>query len=316
MKLMSIIKKQGNLAFIKRLLKAGTIHTIIGELLLLGKDRTALEIARLSIEFKTKSKLQKKYGKYLEEFDKVNSENDLEHISSDIIWFCWFQGLDNAPKLVRKCYESLKRNLYNHKIVVITADNITNYVDFPPYIIEKWDRGIITNTHMTDLLRLELLIKYGGTWIDATVLCTRDEKEIPNYYFDTDLFFYQILKPGRDGCSTYMSSWYITAKSNNKILLATRYLCYKYWEKNNFLIDYFLLHDFMSIVLEKYQEDWKNVIPVDNATPHILLLRLFEQYNIELWQSIVEQSPFHKLSYKFSKEQEQTEGTFYKKIVG
>lgn len=316
MKLISTLKKQGGLTYIKRLLKAGVIHTLIGEFLLLGKDRTALEIARLSIDFKMKAKLKKKYVKYLYEFERNVAKEQLEHVSSNIIWFCWFQGLDNAPLIVKKCYESLKKNLYNHKIVIITADNITDYVEFPTYIIEKWNKGIITNTHMTDLLRLELLIKYGGTWIDATVLCTRDEKEIPNYYFDTDLFFYQILKPGRDGCSTYMSSWYITAKSNNKILLATRYLCYKYWEKNNFLIDYFLLHDFMSIVLEKYQEDWKNVIPVDNATPHILLLRLFEQYNIELWQSIVEQSPFHKLSYKFSKEQEQTEGTFYKKIVG
>lgn len=42
-------------------------------------------------------------------------------------------------------------------------------MEFPKYIEEKWKRGVITHTHMTDLLRLELLIRYGGTWIDATV---------------------------------------------------------------------------------------------------------------------------------------------------
>ena len=34
------------------------------------------------------------------------------------------------------------------------------------------DSGQITKTHLSDLLRLELLIRYGGTWIDATVFCT------------------------------------------------------------------------------------------------------------------------------------------------
>ena len=28
-------------------------------------------------------------------------------------------------------------------------------------------------------------------------------------------------------------------------------------KRNNTMLDYFLLHDFMSIVLEKYEEDWK-----------------------------------------------------------
>ena len=54
-------------------------------------------------------------------------------------------------------------------------------------VMEKWEKGIITHTHMTDLLRLELLIKYGGMWIDATVLCTAKEEEIPCYFFDSDL---------------------------------------------------------------------------------------------------------------------------------
>lgn len=49
----------------------------------------------------------------------------------------------------------------------------------------------------------------------------------------------------------------ISAKTNNKILMATRYLCYQYWKENNTMWDYFLLHDFMSIVLEYYQMNGK-----------------------------------------------------------
>ena len=93
---------------------------------------------------------------------------------------------------------------------------MNKYVQFPNYIIEKWNAGLITNTHMTDLLRLELLIRYGGMWVDATVLCTSRSKNIPKYYFDSELFFYQCLKPGRDGHCNYISSWLISAKTNNK----------------------------------------------------------------------------------------------------
>ena len=89
----------------------------------------------------------------------------------------------------------------------------------------------------------------------------------------------------------------------------------EYWKKNNKMIDYFLLHDFLSIVLEFYEEDWKKIIPVDNSTPHILLLRLFDKYDEDIWNSIKEQVPFHKLTYKFEKEKMKEERTFYKRLL-
>lgn len=87
-------------------------------------------------------------------------------------------------------------------------------------------------------------------------------------------------------------------------------------EKNNAMDDYFLLHDFMSIALDKYEDDWKQIVPRDNATPHILLLRLFDSYNEEMWQVIKEQTPFHKLTYKFDKEKTEINDTYLKKILG
>lgn len=87
-------------------------------------------------------------------------------------------------------------------------------------------------------------------------------------------------------------------------------------EKNNAMDDYFLLHDFISIALDKYEDDWKQIVPRDNATPHILLLRLFDSYNEEMWQVIKEQTPFHKLTYKFDKEKTEINDTYFKKILG
>ena len=76
--------------------------------------------------------------------------------------------------------------------------------------------------HFSDILRVCLLYDNGGTWIDSTVLCTSYEANIPDYFFNSELFFFQCLKPGRDGHATYMSSWYINAKSHKRILEATK----------------------------------------------------------------------------------------------
>lgn len=314
MTLIETLKKQGGVTLLRRYWKSGAFFTAFGELLLLGKSRTSLEILRLSAELKTKQKLKKMYISKLKEFDK-SYDATIPHKSSNKVWVCWFQGIEDAPKLVQRCYESIKRNLTESDIILITESNMHEYILFPDYIMKKWKSGQITHTHMTDLLRIALLTKYGGTWIDATVFCTRKQNAIPSYFFDSELFFFQCLKPGRDGHATYISSWYMSAKSNNKILAAVQYLCNEYWKENKELLDYFLLHDFVSIVLEYYPEEWKKIIPRDNATPHELLLILFEDYNEQMWEAISDQVPFHKLSYKFEDEKFKQKGTFYEKVV-
>lgn len=313
MGLKQIFEKQGGINLLKQYWNGGAFFTAAGEFVLLGKDTKALEILRLSAQYKIKKNLEKSYKKKIDEFQS-NYVDDKPHEASNKVWICWFQGLDNAPALVKKCYESLKQNLTDREIILITSDNMCDYVKFPEFILEKWKAGQITHTHMTDLLRLELLIKYGGMWIDATVLCTSKREEIPDYFFNSDLFLYQILKPGRDGQAQPISSWLISAKTNNKILMMARYLCYEYWKKNNEMVDYFLFHDFVMISLEQNEEDWKKIIPRDNAAPHMLLLRLFDKYDEETWNAIKEQTPFHKLTYKFDKENEIIKDTYYQHL--
>lgn len=308
------LKKQGGTKLIKQYISSGVFFTAMNQLMVLGKNQKALEILRLSTQYKVKRKLQKKYRNALIQFDS-SYDNQLEHKSSNKVWICWFQGIENAPDIVKACYKSAKRNLAGKEIILLTKENLLDYVDFPDYIIEKWEKGIITHTHMTDLLRLELLINHGGMWMDATVFCSRDEKDIPDYYFNSDLFVFQNLKPGRDGQSHLISSWLMSGKTNNKILMATRHLCYEYWKKNSKMMDYFLLHDFFSIVLEYYEKEWKAIIPCSNTTSHILLLRLFDEYNGAIYDEVVAQVPFHKLSYKFDLSQKEINNTFYQRII-
>ncbi len=295
-------------------------HNLIFALFLsimLGFDKKSLEILRLAVTNRLLKKLRKQYKQFMADWktknqDSVFSERT-ENNSERKVWICWFQEMNLAPDLVKKCFESIKQNITDREIVLITEDNYKQYVQFPDYIQDKIRCGIIPKAHMSDLLRLELLTRYGGTWIDATVYCSG---KCPWYMLDSNLFLFQNLKPGLDGHVTCISNWFITAKSGNKILEMTLALLYDYWAKNSYLIDYFIFHDFFQLAIEAYPEEWEKVIPLSNSLPHILLLRLFEPYDEKIWIAVKEQTSFHKLSYKFTEEQAKKEGTYYKEILG
>ena len=312
MNLKKVIKKQGGMKLFRQYIKGGVLFTAISQFLLLGKDRTALEILRLSTRLKNKQKLKRRYKKKIEQHVLEYSDT-LVREKSNKLWVCWFQGMEEAPELVKTCFDSLRRNLTDREIILITDSNYRDYISFPKNVQEKIDLGIIQRTHLSDLLRLELLIKYGGTWIDATVFCTGNI--IPKYMLDSELFLFQCLKPGRDGQAAVISSWFITAYSNSKILLLTRELLYDYWNEHKELINYFLLHDMFQIAIEQYPEEWDKVNPFDNATPHIILLRLFETYRQDVWEAVTARTPFHKLSYKFDSEKFNMKETFYEKVL-
>lgn len=290
--------------------RAHVLFFALVQTVLQGFTKKSMEIVRLSVNNRILKKLRRKYRGVIADFKRNVQAAPRQR--SNKVWVCWLQGMESAPLLVQQCYRSLQENMPDRDIILLTDVNYRDYVKFPAHVQEKIDSGIITRTHMSDLLRLELLLTYGGTWIDATVWCSGNS--IPRYMLDSDLFVFQHLKPGADGHPTLISSWFMTACTNHPILELTRVLLYDYWEKHNSMVDYFLLHDFFQLAIEAYPDDWNQVVPFSNSTPHILLLRLFQQYDEVTWNAVRDMTPFHKLTYKFKEEQKLLEGTYYRML--
>ena len=304
-------KKSGGVKILRQYWNAGVLFTAIIQFVLLGRSKAALLLLREIVTLKTQNKLCRKYNNVLEQFD--GNYKQKSHTRSKKIWIFWWQGIENAPVLVQKCYNSVKENLADWEIILVTEKNYSEYANFPSYIIQKLQKGQITLTHFSDLLRLELLINHGGLWLDSTVLCTSGS--IPISIINSDLFVYQILKPGADGHATIMSSWCMYAKTNNKILIATRELLYEYWKKNTKLVDYFLLHQFFSIVCKHYPEEAQKIPPFSSSIPHILLLHLFDEYDEQYWTDLKRMACFHKLTYKLEGMETDKMGTYYDMII-
>lgn len=306
-----LFEKAGGWNTVANYAKAGVLPYAITQIAISGFSRKSLEHLRNGIGLKVNRKLTKKYLPLLKEWDETYKEPVVSEKCK--VWICWLQGLQNAPYVVQQCVKSIKENVTDREIVVITSDNYREYTDFPDYILDKYKKGQISHTHFSDLLRLELLMRHGGTWIDSTVFCSGSN--IPSYMLDSDFFVFQNLKPGSDGNVTNTSNWFISARQGNKIIAAERFLLFTYWKNHNSIIDYFLFHHFMNVIAKYYSDDWMRVIPYPNSLPHVLLLRMFEPYDDELWQNLKAICPFHKLSYKRTQEEFDREGTYYKSIL-
>lgn len=309
-----IFMKVNGIQQLKQYAKSHVLCFALFETLILGLSKKSLELVRLAVNNKIYKRLKKKNRQFIDDYVREHKKDDSEKKHSNIVWTIWLQGMENAPYIVQKCYQSMKENIRDKEIIVITEDNYNQYVKFPDYIMEKYHKGIISKVHFADLLRIELLANHGGTWLDGTVFCSGKPKR--DYFLDSELFLFQKLKPGLDGHCTSISSWLMTAYSNNCIILLTRALLHNYWKHYNYAVDYFILHDFFQMAIEAYPEEWKKVVPLSNSIPHILLLRLFDEYDENIYKAVCEMTPFHKLSYKFDAEQAEIEGTYYKKIFG
>lgn len=89
------------------------------------------------------------------------------------IWVVWLQGLSQAPYVVKECITSWKHHNPTWNVQLLSMDNVKEYVSLPPRLWDLHEKGKISNTHMSDILRIHLLFHHGGVWADATLLCLR-----------------------------------------------------------------------------------------------------------------------------------------------
>jgi Capsular polysaccharide synthesis protein len=125
------------------------------------------------------------------------------------IWMLWFQGAEGMPWLVRRCYESWIECNPWWEVTLLSDANLYQYVD-----LDYSELSYLGKAALSDLIRLELLAKYGGVWADATCLCMCPlENWLPGYFSSG---FFAFDRPGHD---RPLASWFIAASPRNPLVL-------------------------------------------------------------------------------------------------
>ena len=311
-KLITKFRQLGGFTLLREYARIGALLTLVKELVrITGKGLPPKEIYP-ALERKVQPILRKRYEKTMHGLIEKYNTVCLEQKRSDKIWFCWLQGMENAPLLVKACYESQKRNLVGKKIELISYDTYGQFIELPDYIVKKHKQGKIPHPQFSDLIRLELLIKYGGTWIDSTVLCTGNN--FPEKVLDSDLFLFQ-YRDAQTNKIVGFSNWFITSCTNNRVLLVLREMLYQYWRDYDCVIDYYIFHLFFSMIINECPEEMSKMLKNNNSVTLMLDKRITHKYDDVWMKKLTSVCAFHKLNYRIKPDNRNAEQTFYDKII-
>ncbi len=218
------------------------------------------------------------------------------------VWVCWWQGEDAAPELVKVCLDSIRRSIPEDKAVLrlITLDNCMEYVTFTDTVIKKYNEGKITLTHLSDMLRAELLYRYGGMWIDATYYVAN---KLNKNIFERDTFYtlkYPVsiwksdISRGRWSCNllkVYPGSIFA------RILMESFWY---YWEVNDSMIDYFLIDYVATLAYDMFPavQSMIEKCPISSSTVFELQKNLCRKFDAEKYKKWTQESTFFKLNWR------------------
>lgn len=266
--------------------------------------------------------LKKHYEKLLINYLYNNNHHLFQNISktptlqqSKTIWVCWLQGYNNAPLIVKKCIDQIKK--YNQNVIVLNLENYHNYVELPEIITEKFSQKKITPTHFSDILRFALLAKHGGLWIDSTYLTFQP---LPSDIWENNFFTLSSQKP-------IFKKWipqgkwsgnFIKFEKGDPTPLIIYSIFIQYWIDNDYLIDYFLI-DYIIRLNYEYNFSFKKQIDQnkDVGDNIFFLIEILSKQQSEKIDRYLNQdtTKIYKLTHRFSLNSVDLHDSYYEKFI-
>ena len=241
--------------------------------------------------------LKIKYRYFINEFNNKKVKITKEKINQKCIWIFWWQDIENAPEIVKKCFNKLKS--YDLNVELITKNNYKEYVSIPQYIIDLLENEKITLTHFSDILRFNLLADHGGLWLDATIYVS--DKNRVNEILKKDFYTIKLKKcPRRNVSKGLWTGYCMGGNKNNELFIFMKEFFNEYWKNNTILIDYFLIDYMISVGYDKI-ENIKNYIEkndFNNEGVNLLMENINGIYEDKKYVEITKDNPIQKLSYK------------------
>ena len=243
-----------------------------------------------------------------------NSGKPRESAVSRIIWSAWLQGLDNAPEMVNVCLESHQKHLPGYEFRVLDMENYRQWVELPEWVEEKYARGMIPAALFSDVLRVAVLKRYGGVWMDASVLCTGfDNQQLQKQWTEVENSRFAVFRYYRKGdrYPSGLSNWFIAATPDNVVLTSVYDMLTAYWRDYDCTIDYYMMHLFISCALKAFPEMERGMPKLNSRYSFFLGDALSRTYSQEAWQELVDHVAIHKLNYRKAEEAQKNPLSYY-----
>lgn len=267
---------------------------------------------------KLRAKLKVRFAKlYLKKYVDfgINCKIDKNKNRKDekIIWQYWHQGAKEVPKIIKKCLLSVKEQMKGYKQIVLDYNSIKDYVELSDRYYRLLEDKKMKIAHFSNVLRVYLLEKYGGTWIDSTIYLT---DKIPDEIMNSNFCILQkdILS---DLSGNNNSCFFIHNKEYSAHIAMMKNILDKYWAENDFVINYFMfehISTMLSQIKGELKDEWDNMPRYSAEITGELQKHLFDEFKIDEFEKIKKLTPIHKLTYKKPKKTAQ-KNTYYDYIL-
>lgn len=261
-----------------------------------------------------------KFDSFITSYDTGNAAIKHHKEENKNIWLMWFQGEENAPELVKRCIENIRRMNSDKNVMVISQNNLNEFIDVPYKIMTLVNEGNMSPTHFSDYCRSVLLSEYGGVWIDATLFSV---KTIPAEIFSRE--FYTIKDKSEQNFNVSVAhyrwnTFMMEAKvGESNVFNFVKDFLDNYWVHEDSSIDYLLIDYVLDIAYSKF-DIYKQVIDsvdVNNEDTLWLESMLNRKFDKRDWKLQLEKRTiFYKLTYK-NKHYRDFNGkaTYYEKLL-
>lgn len=236
------------------------------------------------------------------------------HAEPRRVFTLWLQGEEQAPRLVRACLDSIRRNC-GAELVVLDGKTVFDWISLPDDIVRRWREGKIKAAHFSDICRVELLYRYGGIWTDATDYL---DAPLPEWLWEADFFVYQggdTLKGTYGG----IQNCFIRGAKDAYLLKVWREAIYAYWAAEDAPIDYFI-HQLLfcrAVAANPRAAELYASMPSKVQDPtHVLWYQYADQpYDETRMREICAEALFQKTSYKSGSAMNPVPGSFADHIL-
>jgi hypothetical protein len=205
----------------------------------------------------------------------------------NIIWAFWDGP---PPDIVNRCMQSWKYYNPDYKIILLNKQNLSRYI--PNVDIAALRHANESHTRFSDFVRLHVLAKHGGIYIDASIIChkpfswlhaVQKKKQVDfiGYYLNG------FTEPAYKAHSPVVENWFFAATPHSKFV--------KDW-----LLEFMRTNDYKTIdqyLQNVYNEEKVSIQKIegpDYLAMHVAAQKIFQkntnQYNVYLFEA--EKGPF------------------------
>ena len=219
------------------------------------------------------------------------------------VWTLWWDGEENAPPCVKLALQSQKKYFGGPEYAyhVLTKENYGQYAKIDPAVLARFEKGGVTLTHFSDILRCELLCRWGGLWMDATVYMTGPlnwESVTGSFYSIHKTTYPENLR--RMIAAGRWSGYVMHCRPGDPLASFLTAALRAYWRKYPAMPDYYLIDELIDAAYRLIPQVRRMIdgVPLNNE-------RVFDLYNMRndaylpgKVEPILRANCLHKLSWK------------------